>query len=325
MIKFLLFQFKHELEDYEDYYDYVEKKIKVELVSATGCNILEMERSGSIFDLQIAVKEENFKVELNFRNEEHIQITVTVNKNDTYNKALEDTKLALKDIFRPDFNQCIWLEDVQSNDLSFELYNKVHIIENKLRHFINLILFNKLDNKWWDFIPKKIKDNHQKTFKSAKDIAPCFNNINDYLLSIYSTDLGDILTLEIKKWEPNQDEFIENLLVENNVNKNANRVYEKLKEQLKTKMSFWDIYFKQYLSPNFMVNWNLFCVYRNHIAHNKLVNYSAFNEMNVLFNDLLKELDSALSKVEDEIIEADFNLQIEDLNLLAEFLDGNIV
>lgn len=324
MIKFLLFQYKHEHEDYDDYYAYVEEKIKIKLASVISCEILNFKRTGSFFDFEVAVNDENFEVELNFRNEKHIQIAVSGNKIEPYSQALENTKLALKDIFRSDFDQCIWLEDEQSNDLSLQLYNKVHLIENKLRHFLNLTLFNKLDSKWWDYIPKKIKDNHQKTFKSAKTITPCFNNINDYLLSIYSTDLGDILSLEIKKWEPKQDDIIENLLVENNVTNNANRVYERLKDQLETTISFWDIYFKQYLSTKFKEKWDQFCVYRNHVAHNKLVNYSSFNKMNLLFNDLLAELESALLKVENDIIEADFNLEIEDLKLLVQFLDEEI-
>ncbi|MGO4348129.1 hypothetical protein AB4Z45_21795 [Paenibacillus sp. MCAF9] len=324
-VNIYLSDFQKELEDYSDYYDYIDNIIKTELIQHANqsLNVDYSERNGNFFEYTLKNTEEEYELHLHFRELRNLNIKIFDKSEVTdYNHTLEEIKLWLKDkLLAADFKHCLWLEDEQSNELSLELYNKVHKIENKLRQLINLVLFTKLDN-WWEFVPDKLQNQHKGHQGSAIKVAKGFRNVSHYLLALYAEDLGKLLKHEYKEWCPSADEEIAKLLRKNSPSETANSIHDKLKKQLVTKINFWEQYFKNYLSGDFLSRWETeFRIYRNHIAHNKLVDYKGFEVMNSFFDNLIIDLDNALSKVEEELDSVDFSTMTSELNDMFSYID----
>lgn len=226
----------------------------------------------------------------------HFDITIEpqVIDNNKFDNDLYNIKLKIKNMIRDNWRECFWLEDRQSTKLSEELYGKIYRVENLLRQFINMVMTRTFGLKWWEkFIPFELKSKYKSRYTAYKRIAPSFTNINDNLLSIDTSDLIEIITYEYQKWEPSYTEEIESLLRKKDIQKDANKIATRLKEQLVTKIDFWEMYFEQYLDEDFLNKWNEFSKNRNHVAHNKLLDLDAYKVINNNIEFLLNKINEA--------------------------------
>ncbi|OMH20109.1 hypothetical protein AC231_04830 [Clostridium pasteurianum] len=254
---------------------------------------------------------------------ENIKIDI---KNFWINRLEERKKQIGKDIVR---YKCIWIEDTQSLDLSNKAYSKINIIENSLRTFINKIMLNRCGLNWQGiFLKSKVEKNYSNRTGGYKAAVKNFSDIDDFLLSIDAMDLVNLMDYE--------EEFIMLKDVDNKVNElnekikntnsnihwwNAKKVemlFDEIvnKNKIKSK-SVWENYFSdlfdikdkygaekssELLKSNFREQWREFCMYRNHIAHNKFIDSIFFNDLQKLINELKYEIDEA---------EKEFSLVIE--------------
>lgn len=151
--------------------------------------------------------------------------------------------------------------------------------------------------KWWDILSDQtIKDKYNSRFRGYKTVVPGFNNVDDHLLSIDVGDLLKILTMKRMEWNPSYDKDIETLLVGLTTGKEF-KIVEKIKKQLIVKEDFWEKHFKEYFDSGFTDSFGEFEANRNHIAHNKILDRTAYKSIRRSIEKMDKYLDGALDKL----------------------------
>ncbi|MCS0791557.1 hypothetical protein NX021_25940 [Cytobacillus firmus] len=235
-----------------------------------------------------------------------------------FDKDLYDLKFHLKNTLRKEWEECIWLNDKQSSSYAKELYAEIHELENQLRQFINIVMIRNFGVHWWEkYTTRKIQDKYKARFSSYKRVAQSYANVSDRLLSIDTDDLLDIMTHKINKFNPENDYVVTNLLESlketgdiSTVAAEYKKVVEKLRKEFVVETDLWDSLFGKYLSEDFIKEWDDFSKNRNHVAHNKLLDYNAYKTIkknittvtNLLSLAETKFKETSLSDEEKEII-----------------------
>ena len=219
-----------------------------------------------------------------------------------FDKNLFDVKIHLKDLIRSEWEDCVWLEDEQSTAIAEELYGEIYMVENSLRQFINMVMVRTFGTSWWDnYIPQKIKDKYDSRHVAYKRTAESFKNVSDHLISIDTDDLIDIMTHVLKKWQPQHDKEIEKALEKTNLGeKELNQIIDKLRKQLVAEINLWDKIFKKYFGDGFIEAWTEFSKNRNHVAHNKLLDLSAYEKIKKSIVVVASAVEAARNKFESE-------------------------
>lgn len=238
-----------------------------------------------------------------------LQLKVTISS-DTYVISVEDDyleklKLSIKDIIVDDWGDIIWLMDADSQCLSESIYPDLYSAENSLRRLINSVMVKVYGTKWWDlFVPFSIKNKHKRRLGGYKSVVPGFRNVDEKLMSIDVGDLFSIITLERKVWKPKFDDEISSQLSGMQSEK-PEKIIEILKKQLEKEISLWDKWFSRYLPESFKGDFKQFETYRNHIAHNKLIDRSAYRKIKDITKTIKDNIDEAIKKSEKDILSAE--------------------
>ena len=229
-------------------------------------------------------------------------LTVEIGANDNgeeqiekrYIKCIEQFKVALKNRLLRDFDNCIWIADDQSEMLGARLYPRFFKTENQIRAFVNNVLIAHLGHNWLE-LPgfEKYKLSTVSLGVSFKQIVSDFANINTTMLSMTLETLAEII-LEAVVYK---DQILLSLqevtkLCHHLSNKNSDAAKELITKKREAKVKIWDDLFAQYLPEEnvFRKQLNIFIKSRNHVAHNKLLTFSVFKQM----NDELTAFDSML-------------------------------
>lgn len=243
----------------------------------------------------------------------HLKISIA---SDTYSIDVEDDylerlKLFIKQTIIRDWTDIIWLLDTDSQCLSESLYPYLYSVENKLRRLINTVMVKAYGIQWWDlFVPYSIREKHKSRLVGYKSAVPGFCNVDEKLMSIDVGDLFTIVTLERKKWSPNFDDEISSQL-SGMLQEKPDKIIELLKKQLVNEVSLWDKWFSKYLPESFKSDFKNFEIYRNHIAHNKLIDRSSYRKIMAVINTLQNNVESATKKAETDILSAEDKLMVE--------------
>ncbi|MDY7522166.1 hypothetical protein [Bacillus thuringiensis] len=224
---------------------------------------------------------------------------------------LHELKIQIKNQLRRDWEECIWLEDEQSTSISEQLYGKIYRIENMLRQLINMIMIRKYGVKWWEnYSPLYLQEKYFKRRNDYKIAAESFKNVNDSLLSIDTDDLLEIMTYKAKKLRIKDISKLEVMLegVKEHgeavkLVQNYKAIISEMKNNMDIKVDLWEEIFKEYFPESFIEEWRRFCKNRNHVAHNKLLDLSAFNKINENISNVEKYLDGAKKEVDKELSE----------------------
>ena len=265
-------------------------------------------------------------------------------------KELHDLKIKIKDLIIDEWEQCVWLEDRQSEELAEDLYKDVHSVENSLRRLINTVLFYNLGGDWWEkYMPTHLTKKYNQRSDPYRDRAPSFKNIHTNLLSI---DTGDLITIisfktyRVKETnifreddplmfgfaEPESNierrkdlhhfQYIMNNLMndEKSIEGLQKGLTKILQEQMEVDKDFWEDYFSPWFPCNireFQGKWENFSTDRNHVAHNKLIDYKLYQK----FKKSMGELLTLITKAEDkfsEHLEQEMNNFLEELEEMEE-------
>lgn len=245
--------------------------------------------------------------------------TYSVDVKDNY---LEIMKLNIKKSIVADWKDIIWLFDRDSECLSSDLYPRIYQTENILRQLINEVMSKEYGTQWWDMlVPYNIKEKHMARLKGYKSNVPAFNNVDEKLMSIDVDDLFSIITLKRKKWNPAFNEKISQML--NGMLKcQENVIIDTLKNQMEIELDLWDSQFSNYLSVNFIKNFKEFELNRNHIAHNKLIDRSAYNTIKISIELIYNDVKDALQTVTQRLLskeEQDFLRQKQEEEIRVYF------
>lgn len=266
-----------------------------------------------------------------------LKVDVVLPSNDSSNLELHDLKIKIKDSMIADWEQCVWLEDTQSELFAEELYKKVHSVENSLRRLINSIMFFKLGGDWWDrYMPYDLINKYNQRSDQYRRRTPSFDNIHTNLMSIDTGDLIRILNYKTYKLKRNNifrepDEIEMNLFegfaeplnaltrdekeklflfqgIMNSIFFNTKSIeklhpnlLEKLEEQMEVDKDFWEDYFPPWFSCDsrkFSGLWSEFTTDRNHVAHNKLIDLKLRDKFNKSMSELQKLITEAEKKFE---------------------------
>ena len=247
--------------------------------------------------------------------DERLQLKVTISS-DTYVISVEDDyleklKLSIKDIIVGDWADIIWLMDEDSQCLSESIYPDLYSAENSLRRLISSVMVKVYGTKWWDvFVPFSIKNKHTSRIRGYKSVVPGFQNVDEKLMSIDVGDLFSIITLERKVWKPKFDDEISSQL-NGMLQEKPNKIIEILKKQMEKEISLWDKWFSKYLPESFKSDFKQFETYRNHIAHNKLIDRSAYRKIRDIVKTIRDNIDGAIKKSEKDILSAEDKIMAE--------------
>ncbi|PRS04909.1 hypothetical protein C6W22_17150 [Bacillus atrophaeus] len=247
-----------------------------------------------------------------YNNSKHLFLSIAPQFiNQEFDKDLSELKFIIKNSLRKDWEECIWLKDEQSSSFAKELYADIHELENQLRQFINIVMIRNFGLNWWDkYTTRKIKDKYKARFSSYKRVAQSYANVSDRLLSIDTDDLLEIMTLKIKKFAPENDHVVTNLLESlketgdiSTVAAEYKKAIEKLRKECEVEIDLWDSLFAKYFPEGFIDEWSDFGKNRNHVAHNKLLDFNAYKTI----NKSIKAVATSLSSAEKKFNETSFS------------------
>ena len=209
--------------------------------------------------------------------------TYTFPDGEEYDIFLEQLKIAVKDALKKDWAVCSWITDEQSEQLCSHLYPNIFKVENEIRAFANKILVHHLGKDWIkQFGMEKYEKSHKALSVDFKRNVPCFADIDDTFISMTMETMKEVM-LEAKIYE--KDVALEATDMADIHRKiadgAANSVLELIRSRRKVKIDIWQDVFKQYFSDGEDAKRSItdFIKNRNHVAHNKLLNWSGYQKM----------------------------------------------
>lgn len=190
---------------------------------------------------------------------------------------------------------CTWIRDDQSATLSHSLYIPFNRVENGLRAFITHVMIHKFGPLWWKKIATmKLKNKHNERKPGYCRVVHSFNNVDDFLLALDADELKEILELKVHKWVPQFTDEIEAAVKSSN----AGRLLALMSEQLQTTTSLWEDVFSIYFPKEFLRQWIDLCKNRNHIAHNKFIDFQAHQKFQTLIDNVEGQIMAAFRTYE---------------------------
>lgn len=213
------------------------------------------------------------------------------------NEYLERLKRIVKNFIKTKHKKIYWLYDSESEFLAADLYPKVFTVENLARKFITLVLNRKFGLHWWKLVSLKIQEKHKSRFGGYKAIIDNFKDVDERLMSIDTGDLLDILSNKVMKWESSEENIMEltqpNLHLEN--------LAKILQRQQVEDSDWWQTIFSPLLPESFLDDFKKFELNRNHIAHNKLIDKSAYKSILHSIDVVREALLCGLQKMSSEL------------------------
>lgn len=215
---------------------------------------------------------------------------------EVYDIFLEQLKIAIKSAFKKDWAVCSWITDEQSEQLCSHLYPGIFKDENKIRAFANKILVHHIGKDWIkQYGMEKYEESHKSLSVDFKRKVPCFADIDDTFISMTMETMMEV----ILKANIYEDEIVLNQSDMAKLHQEiavgaANPLLELMRNRRKVKTDIWNDIFKQYFEDEESAKSNIkdFIKNRNHVAHNKLLNWSGYQVM----KQNIEQLDSIIAK-----------------------------
>lgn len=239
--------------------------------------------------VEFSTYEKNYELMVSIQSEDYI-ISLE-------NEYLERLKRIVKNFIKKKHKKIFWLYDSESEFLATDLYPKVFTVENLARKFITLVMNRKFGIHWWRLVPLKIQEKHKIRYVGYKAIIDNFKDVDERLMSIDTGDLLDIFSNKVMKWEASK----ENILELTQLNLHLESLTRILQRQQVIYSDWWQTYFSPFLSDNFLDDFRRFEVDRNHIAHNKMIDKSAYKSILHSIDVVQKALLCGLQKMSSEL------------------------
>ncbi|AST93210.1 hypothetical protein BC6307_19055 [Sutcliffiella cohnii] len=350
MIRFVMINSKQESFDFKEYTTELMEKVEIELAAKDLEFYTNKDRMRKC---TLVLKDKQYFVQFTFimtHGTSQLKADISREVESKDDKELHDLKIKIKDLIIDEWEQCVWLEDRQSEELAEDLYKDVHSVENSLRRLINTILFYNLGGDWWEkYMPTHLTKKYNQRNDPYRDRAPSFKNIHTNLLSIDTGDLVTIISFKTYRVKgtnifSKDDSFIFGFAEpENNIERrkdlhrfqyimnnlmNDEKSIEGLQkgltkilqEQMEVDKDFWEDYFAPWFSCNlreFQGKWENFSTDRNHVAHNKLIDNKLYQKFKKSMGDLLTLITEAEDKFS-EHLEQEMNNFLEELEEMEE-------
>lgn len=257
--------------------------------------------------VEFSTYEKNYELMVSIQSENYII--------STENEYLERLKRIVKNFIKTKHKKIFWLYDSESEFLATDLYPKVFTVENLARKFITLVMNRKFGVHWWKLVSLKIQEKHKSRFGGYKAIIDNFKDVDERLMSIDTGDLLDIFSNKVMKWESSE----ENIMELTQPNLHSEKLAKILQRQQVVYSDWWQTIFSPLLPESFLSEFKEFELNRNHIAHNKLIDKSAYKSILHSIDVVQKALDCGLEKMSLELKSKEV-LKEEEFELLQEVL-----
>lgn len=242
---------------------------------------------------------------------------------DSYDQLLEKLKLETKNVFRSDWNSCIWIKDEQSEFLSSNLYPCIFRAENRLRAFANKLLIWELGSDWLQNPGlEKYAESHKNLCEDFRNREPAFSNVDDVFISTTLETLFEIIQKGVVYESPftlTKEQLNELFSIVRKADKQDN-ITNWIKKKRIIKKNLWKDVFEPYFieTENSQQIITDFIKNRNHIAHNKPITLSAYRTMLKSFSDLDDMIKNANDKFEESVPSEELYLTIDIQNEQAQ-------
>ena len=203
-----------------------------------------------------------------------------------YDHFLEKLKISIKNALIRDWYKCVWIKDNQSLELSREVYSDIYMAENELRAFISRIMIEHFGIDWHDR-PEfyKLKASIEENAVIIKRNVPNFNNIDVNLYTVTLEKLMDTVMADIysdaMQDSPEMQKLIKERIFATTQLDKMKSALDFLKNRYVKKYNIWESFFKPLIVDP--VRWEelltSFIANRNHVAHNKLLDYMSKETM----------------------------------------------
>lgn len=211
-----------------------------------------------------------------------IDVSVIAPQTETYDQRLEELKIALKNRLHLDWQECTWLVDEQASALCREAYEQAFTIENNLRAFASKVLIHFLGVNW---IKRAGLEKQAESVQNLKEKfvqrVPEFDNINADFLSMTLETLAGVMFEGIIYNDDvvlKRQEYAQIQALGAKQNSKASSIAEYIKARRTVDKHIWNDLFVPYIDdPNgFKAAMHSFIEDRNHIAHSKVLSWSAY-------------------------------------------------
>lgn len=234
-----------------------------------------------------------------------------VEPREEYDMLLEQLKIAIKDRLISDWNRCIWMTDEQSEALCTMLYPMVFEAENKMRVLVNKVLIRYIGVDWIKKIGMEKYDlSYENLVKDFQRISPQYAGVDDIFFSMTLETMMEI----IKKGKI----YDENVVISSadwnalneKKNKSADAVLGYIQDKRKVNVDIWKDIFEQYFDFELSVITD-FIKNRNHIAHNKLLNWISMRKIKQNVELLKSYIENADQKFEESDLSEELYMTID--------------
>ena len=224
-----------------------------------------------------------------------------------YDHFLEKLKISIKNALIRDWYKCVWIKDNQSLELSREVYSDIYMAENELRAFISRIMIEHFGIDWHDR-PEfyKLKASIEENAVIIKRNVPNFNNIDVNLYTVTLEKLMDTVMADIysdvMQDSPEMQKLIKERIFATTQLDKMKSSLDFLKNRYVKKYNIWERFFKPLIVDP--VRWEelltSFIANRNHVAHNKLLDYMSKETMLSDTREFRRFIREAVIKFEEE-------------------------
>ncbi|WP_418747116.1 hypothetical protein [Frisingicoccus sp.] len=231
--------------------------------------------AGSEYNISFAVSTYN-------REAARLEITITAPETEGYDHRLEKLKIALKNRLLPDWHQCTWLVDEQAAALCKNAYEKTFVIENNLRAFASKVLVHFLGVDW---IKKAGLEKEAESVNTLKEKfiqrVSDFDNINTDFLSMTLETLVGVMFKGVTYRDDvilSRQDYTKVQAMGARQKTTGNNIAEYIKNLRTVDKRIWDDLFVPYIDdPSaFKTAVHNFIEDRNHVAHSKVLSWSAY-------------------------------------------------
>ena len=203
-----------------------------------------------------------------------------------YDHFLEKLKISIKNSLIRDWYKCVWIKDNQSLELSREVYSDIYMAENELRAFVSRIMIEHFGIDWHDR-PEfyKLKASIEENAVIIKRNVPNFNNIDVNLYTVTLEKLMDTVMSDVysdaMQDSPEMQKLIKERIFATTQLDKMKSALDFLKNRYVKKYNIWENFFLPLIADP--VKWEelltSFIANRNHVAHNKLLDYMSKETM----------------------------------------------
>lgn len=211
-----------------------------------------------------------------------LEVVLTTPETDAYDHKLEALKIALKNCLLPNWHQCTWLLDEQSAALCKDAYEKTFAIENTLRAFASKVLIHFLGVEWLRKagLEKEAESVDTLKEKFTQRVSE-FDNINtDFLSMTLETLVKVMFEGVIYKDEIilNRQDYTKIQELRDKAKNPANSIAGYIEGRRSKDKQIWDDLFAPYIDDpgSFKEAVHDFIEDRNHVAHSKVLSWSAY-------------------------------------------------